>query len=195
MKTSSINVATLKLGAMVTTDLKFSIGKEQILAVKDSIKRLGGLLLTPRTHELHTIYDDGAGSVQVQDARLCLQSGVNHTISYERLLSRRGGRQDLVLGTTVASLAQMKKILSRIGFQPVSRYACYRTTWEVGSCKVSLCQFAFGIFIEVSGERAMITRLSSRLGFAAEQGLTESYDELYRQAHTSRPTSVRQVFA
>jgi adenylate cyclase class IV len=180
---------------MITTELKFQIGKEQVVSVKESIKKLGGLLITPRTHELHTVYDDGAGSVQVQDARLCLQSGVNHTISYERLLSRRGGRQDLVLGTTVSSLAQMKKILTRIGFQPVSRYACYRTTWEAGGCKISLCQFTFGIFIEVSGERSVMTRMSGRLGFAVESGLTQSYDELYRQTCLSRQVSSRQAFA
>jgi adenylate cyclase class IV len=167
---------------MIEKELKFAIDKKDLAKLRTDLRKSGGALATPRTRETNIVYDDEAGSFQVQDARLCLQSGSNYSISYERALSRRGVRQDLVLGTNVASMAQMKKILLRIGLRPVSSYQGYRTNWNVGCSRVSLCEFPFGTYVEVTGETHYILKQAQKLGFRIEQNIMDSYDDLYRRS-------------
>ena len=165
---------------MIAKELKFALKREQACSIKESVRKVGGILIYPRTREMNTAYDDSAGSVQVQDARLSLQSGPNYSLSYERALSRGSVRQDLVLATKVGSMAEMKKILRRIGFRPVTNYVRHRTTWEIGSAKVSLCEFLFGTYLEIVGETQQLLRLAERFGFAMKDSITASYDDLYR---------------
>jgi adenylate cyclase class IV len=167
---------------MIEKELKFLIDRKVAVSLKAEMKQSGGLLIYPRTREAYTVYDDDAGSLQVQDARLSLQSGANYSISYERAISKRGFRQGLVLATAVTSLAQMKKILMHAGFRPISRYSCYRTTWEIGSSKVSINEFTFGIFAEISGELQSINRLAQKFRFKPTECITASYDDLYRRS-------------
>ena len=175
---------------MIEKELKFALGRDAACSLKNNSKSFGGILMYRRTRECNTIYDDGAGSVQVQDARLCLQTGREYSISFERALSRRGVGQDLVLETKVGSLANMKKILRRIGFRPVSNYARYRTTWQVGGAKVSLCEFSFGTFLECNGEISQITKLAQKLGFALNEAVSASYEELHRRFSLAKLTSI-----
>lgn len=165
---------------MIEKQLKFSITRQQIPAFTAALKKAGAILQRPRVREFNTVYDDPVGSVQVQDARLCLQSGTNYSISYERTISRRGVRQDLVLATRIGSIVQMKKILQRIGFRQVSHYVSYRTTWQVGAAAISFYEFTFGTFIELTGEVQSIVRYAERLGFDPAASVMESYDDLYR---------------
>lgn len=165
---------------MIEKEMKFLVSRPTACSLRSAIKKFGGILIHPRTREMHTIFDDTAGSVQVQRGRLCLQSGINYSLSYERELSRQSVRQDLVLSTKVGSMAEMKKILLRIGFQQVSNYVRYRTTWEFGGSKVSLCEFLFGTFLEITGETQHMLRLAEKMGLQIKNSITASYEDLYR---------------
>jgi adenylate cyclase class IV len=165
---------------MIAKELKFSVNQESMCSIKEAVRKVGGILICPRTRELNTMYDDYTGTVGSQRGRLCLQSGANYSLSYERALSQQGVRQDLVLATKVGSMMEMKKILLRIGFRPVGTYARHRTTWDVGNAKVSLCEFLFGTYLEISGETEHLFKLVEKFGFALRDGITASYDELYR---------------
>lgn len=171
---------------MIAQELKFNICGGDLGRIRKQMKELGGEQIGPRQRQMNIVYDDPAGSVQVQDARLCLRSGRNYSISYERAISKRGVRQGLVLGTAVASLEQMKKILARIGFQPISRYACYQVSWEIGLSTVSIREFDFGVYFELVGDIQQITRLAQRFGFAVRDSITASYDELYWQSRAPK---------
>jgi hypothetical protein len=50
----------------------------------------------------------------------------------------------------------------------------------VGNAKVSLCEFLFGTYLEISGETEHLFKLVEKFGFALRDGITASYDELYR---------------
>ncbi len=178
---------------MIAKELKFLISKPAACSFRDAIKKLGGILIYPRTREVHTIYDDGAGSVGVQDARLYLQSGVNYSLSYERSLSRQGMRQDLVLATKVGSIEAMKKILRRIGFTPISNFVRHRTTWEIGATQISLCEFLFGTYLEITGETEHLLHLAERFGLALKDGITASYEDLHRDYRLQKVVLKKQL--
>jgi adenylate cyclase class IV len=165
---------------MIEREIKFSVSQESACSIKEKVQKIGGILVCPRTRELNTIYDDYTGSISGQRGRLCLQSGSNYSLSYERALSQQGVRQDLVLATKVGSMMEMKKILLRIGFRPVGTYVRHRTTWEVSGARISLCEFLFGTYLEVAGETKQLFRVIEKFGFALRDGITASYDELYR---------------
>ena len=174
--------------------MKFLVSKPAVCSLKNSIKKFGGILIYPRTREVHTIYDDGAGSVQVQHARLCLRSGANYSLSYERALSRHGVCQDLVLDTKVGSMAEMKKILLRIGFRPISNYVRHQTSWELGALKVSLCEFLFGTYLEIVGETQHMLHLAEKLGLTVKDSITASYEDLYRDYRLQKVVPRNQIF-
>lgn len=175
---------------MIEKELKFAITEAEVRVIAGQIMKLGGVLYQPRTREVNTVYDDPVGSCQVQDARLCLQSGANYSLSYERAVCRKGIKQDLVLATRVGSIAQMKKILERIGFKPVSTYVGHRTAWRVGGSQVAIHEFTFGRFLEITGEVHHITKLAQKFGFEIQSNIMATYDDLYRDAITGRAMAI-----
>jgi adenylate cyclase, class 2 len=74
-------------------------------------------------------------------------------------------------------------LLERLGYQPVFRYEKYRAEFaragEPGH--VTLDETPIGTYFELEGPPAWIDETASRLGFRAEQYITDSYGRLYFQ--------------
>ena len=174
---------------MIAQEMRFSVKRSELAQIRARIIKAGGELVVPRARQTSIIYDDSLRSVQVQDARLCLEAGKKYSISYERSLSRGGVRQGLVLGATVSSMEQMKKILQRIGFRPVSRYACYQTCWGVGLVRATLKEFSFGQFLEINGDAKAIIRTARELGFDIKNCINDSYESIYQSSARATATS------
>jgi len=102
-------------------------------------------------------------------------------------------RQDMVLATKVDSMAVMKKILRRIGFRPVSKYARHHTTWEVGGTKVSISEFLFGTYLEISGEAEHMLHLMEKFGLTLKDSITAPYEELHRDYRLQKVAAKTQL--
>lgn len=132
----------------------------------------------------------------VQDARLRLRSrsstNSSETIlSYKRPLVREGIKQEIEYETPIIQYSSIDKILQRIGFEPVTSYERYRTTWEYnhkdGLVHVDVDEFPFGNFVEIEGPTTKsIQKVASMLLLDTKQHLGEPYDTIYTQSMLSR---------
>jgi adenylate cyclase, class 2 len=85
------------------------------------------------------------------------------------------------LEVKLSAAGAMTEIIQRLGFRPVFRYQKYRTEYKQhGTSGVAtLDETPIGIYLELEGTPAWIDRSTRRLGFRAEDYITESYGRLY----------------
>src|SRR5260221_7739223 len=123
----------LYTGDMATdreVEIKFKI--DDIDALTASLQTAGFGLITPRTHEMNTLYDQPRSKLRRRGALLRLrQYGPRWTVTYKDRSGRQSGRHKSrrEIETQVENGEALAHILEAIGFNPSFRYEKYRSEW------------------------------------------------------------------
>jgi len=88
--------------------------------------------------------------------------------------------------TGVESFELAIQLLDSLGFKPVFRYQKFREVWRVHQVEVVLDRTPIGEYFEIEGPMDVIRAVSEELGMSMEQGLRQSYADLYRQHRRTR---------
>ena len=175
-------------------EIKFRI--EDVSALTAALQSAGFRLITPRTHEMNTLYDLPGGNLRQRGALIRVrQYGPKWTLTYkdksgpqsERHKSRRE------VETVVENGPAMAEILEALGYQPSFRYEKYRSEWSDGSGHVVIDETPIGHFGEIEGQPDWIDSTARRLNLSPEQYLKQSYAELFiawKQKNKSNATEM-----
>ena len=113
-------------------EIKFRVSNLDSLTSK--VKAAGFRLVTPRTHEMNTIFDLPGNTLRASGVLLRLrQYGDKWTLTFKDKSaqnSRHKSRPELE--TSVQDGPVMAQILASLGFQPTFSYEKYRTEWSDG---------------------------------------------------------------
>jgi adenylate cyclase class 2 len=88
--------------------------------------------------------------------------------------------------TGVESFELAIALFDSLGFKPTFRYQKYREVWRVRETEVVLDRTPIGDYFEIEGQLDAIRALAEELGMNPEQGLRQTYSDLYRQARRTR---------
>jgi len=164
--------------------------------------------ISPRTHELNTLYDTPAQElrrlgrlIRLRVERVAGNSNRKHeqghaVLTYKApVRSRKAGKNARAAAASrsrfkvkeeaevsVTGAQPMDRILRGLGLRPTFRYEKYRTTYllpGIRGLKVELDETPIGDYLELEGSPASIDRAASRLGYAPSDYIQATYGALY----------------
>jgi len=139
-------------------------------------------LITPRTHELNSLYDLPGQKLRRKGELLRLRKyGNEWTLTFKSKDKDKTSRHKtrVELETKVEQGEQMDAILKALGYDPSLRYEKFRAEWGDGQGYVVVDETPIGSFGEIEGPPRWIDQTARALEIRTEDYLTESYAELF----------------
>jgi adenylate cyclase, class 2 len=149
-------------------------------------------LVTPRTHEMNTLYDLPGQPLRKRGDLLRLRKYGDTWVLTHKSKGTAGRHKTRVeLETRVSDGKKMDAILHALGYQPTFRYEKYRAEWSDGHGHVVIDETPIGNFGEIEGPARWIDQTAKKLGIHPEHYLTDTYAGLFFawKRQTSSPAS------
>jgi adenylate cyclase class 2 len=159
-------------------EIKFRVA--DVRALRRRLRAAKFKLITPRTHEINTLYDFRGQTLRKRGELLRLRKyGTEWLLTFKSKgkLSRHKTRTELE--TKIDDGKKMEAILLALGFAPSFRYEKFRSEWTDGKGKVVLDETPIGIFGEIEGKSRWIDQTAHMLGISSSNYITQSYAELF----------------
>ena len=161
-------------------EIKFKI--DDIDSLTSDLRTAGFRLITPRTHEMNTLYDQPGGKLRRRGALLRLrQYGPRWTLTYKDRSGPQSGRHKSrrEIETQVENGDAVAQVFEAIGYSPSFRYEKYRSEWSDSTGHVVIDETPIGNFGEIEGQPEWIDATARQLNIAVKSYLKESYAELF----------------
>lgn len=161
-------------------EIKFKI--DDIGTLTSSLQTAGFRLITPRTHEMNTLYDQPGSKLRQRGALLRLrQYGPRWTVTYKDRSGPQSGRHKSrrEIESQVEKGEALAQVFEAIGFSPSFRYEKYRSEWSDSTGHVVIDETPIGNFGEIEGQPEWIDATARQLEIPVKSYLKESYAELF----------------
>ena len=159
-------------------EIKFQVKNLRTLA--RTLRAAGFRLVTPRTHEMNTLYDLPGEVLRARKELLRLRKyGSEWTLTHKR--SGKKGRHSsrVELETGVADGKKMEAILRGLGYVPSFRYEKFRAEWTDDKGQVVVDDTPIGTFCEIEGPPRWIDATAKKLGITPGEYITKNYATLF----------------
>jgi adenylate cyclase class 2 len=176
-------------------EIKFKIKNIKVLTTL--LKQAGFHLVTRRTHEMNTLYDQPGQALRRRGALLRVRKyGRKWTVTYKDKSRQGRHKSRREIETPVEQGQVLAQILQEIGFRPSFSYEKYRTEWADGRGHVVIDETPVGNFGEIEGPAKWIDGVARQLEIAPEQYITASYAELFAQwKRATKSRAAQMLFA
>jgi adenylate cyclase class 2 len=159
-------------------EIKFRVEGVRTLARK--LRAAGFRLVTPRTHEMNTLYDLPGEVLRGRTELLRIRKyGLEWTLTHKS--KGKAGRHSarVELETGVGDGRKMDLILRALGFAPSFRYEKFRAEWTDGKGQVVVDETPIGNFCEIEGATRWIDATAKKLGVNTADYITKNYAGLF----------------
>jgi len=137
-------------------------------------------LVTPRTHEMNTLYDLPGQALRKRGDLLRLRKYGEDWVLTHKSKGKTGRHKSRAeLETKVSDGKKMEAILHALGFQSSFRYEKFRAEWSDGRGHVVVDETPIGYFGEIEGPARWIDRTARSLGIQQAHYLTDTYAGLF----------------
>ena len=168
------------MGSSKEIEIKFRV--DDVRDLDRRLRKSGFRLITPRTHEINTLYDLPDKSLRRRGELLRLRKYGSEWILTHKAKGKAGRHKTRVeTETKVADGAKMDAILRALGFAPTFRYEKFRAEWSDGKGHVVVDQTPIGDFGEIEGQSRWIDRTAKLLQISPSDYITATYTELFFQ--------------
>jgi adenylate cyclase, class 2 len=159
-------------------EIKFQIHDAK--ALTRALRDAGFRLVTPRTHEMNSLYDLPGQKLRKRGDLLRLRKyGEKWVLTHKSKGKAGRHKQRVELETRVEDGKQTDAILRALGYAPTFRYEKYRAEWSDGTGHVVVDETPIGNFGEIEGAPRWIDRTAKALGIRPEDYMTETYAPLF----------------
>jgi adenylate cyclase class 2 len=159
-------------------EIKFRV--RDVRALDRKLRAAGFRLVTPRTHELNTLYDLPGEVLRVRKELLRIRKyGPEWTLTHKSQGKKGRHSSRLELETRVSDGKKMDAILRGLGYAPTFRYEKFRAEWADDRGKVVVDETPIGNFCEIEGPSRWIDATAKRLGVTAADYITKNYATLF----------------
>jgi adenylate cyclase class 2 len=161
------------------TEIKFQVGDLSALATR--LGQLGFRQITPRTHEMNTLFDLPGHPLRNRGDLLRLRKyGETWVLTHKAKDNNSGPHKVRVeTETRVENGRKMEGILRALQFEPVFRYEKFRSEWEGERGHVVIDETPIGNFAEIEGPGEWIDSVARDLGISRQDYITETYAGLF----------------
>src|SRR5450631_3413675 len=159
-------------------EIKFRIA--DIRGLQRHLRAAKFKLITPRTHEINTLYDLRGQPLRKRVDLLRLRRYGDEWLLTHKSKGKAGRHKSRTeLETKIADGKKMESILLALGFTPSFRYEKFRAEWSDGKGHVVLDETPIGNFGEIEGKSRWIDQTAHSLGISNSNYITQSYAELF----------------
>jgi len=161
-------------------EIKFRVADARGLERK--LRAAGFRLVTPRTHEMNTLYDLPGEVLRSRRELLRLrQYGSEWTLTHKSGSRQARHSSRVELETTVEDGKKMDAILRALGYAPSFRYEKFRAEWTQDKGKVVVDKTPIGNFAEIEGPSRWIDAIAKKLGVNRKEYITKNYATLFAE--------------
>jgi adenylate cyclase class 2 len=159
-------------------EIKFRV--RGVRALDRKLRAAGFRLVTPRTHELNTLYDLPGEMLRNRKELLRIRKyGSEWTLTHKSQGKKGRHSSRLELETQVSDGKKMDAILRGLGYTPSFCYEKFRAEWADDKGKVVVDETPIGNFCEIEGPPRWIDATAKKLGVAAADYITKNYATLF----------------
>ena len=136
--------------------------------------------MTPRTHEMNTLYDLPGNVLRRRKELLRIRKYASDwTLTHKSKgkIGRHNARVELETG--VADGRKMDLILRALGYVQSFRYEKFRAEWTDGKGQVVVDETPVGNFCEIEGAPRWIDATAKKLGVSEADYITKNYATLF----------------
>jgi adenylate cyclase class 2 len=161
------------------TEIKFRVAGLDALA--DRLRQLGFRQITPRTHEMNTLFDLPGHPLRKRGDLLRLRKYGDRWVLTHKAKGNSSGPHKVRVETEtrLEDGSKMEGILRGLQFEPVFRYEKFRSEWEGERGQVVIDETPIGNFAEIEGAGEWIDEVARDLGVTSKDYITETYAGLF----------------
>ena len=138
-------------------------------------------LVTPRTHEMNTLYDFPDRRLRVRGEVLRIRKyGSKWTVTHKTKGNSGKHKSRSETETQIEDGEALAHIFGAIGLAPAFRYEKYRAEWSDGEGHVVLDETPIGNIAELEGAPEWIDRTAASLGVKESEYITQSYAQMFQ---------------
>jgi adenylate cyclase class 2 len=161
-------------------EIKFRIDDLRDLTAR--LQKAGIRLVTPRTHEMNTLFDLPGRPLRKQGSLLRVRKyGDLWIITFKGKAKVGRYKSRPEIETTVEDGECLTAILESAGFVPVFSYEKFRSEWTDGHGHLLIDETPIGNFGEIEGPGEWIEAIARQLQISSAQYITDSYSVLFQK--------------
>ena len=146
------------------------------------LRAAGFRQITPRTHEMNTLYDLSGQPLRRRGELLRLRRyGKEWLLTHKAKGTDGRHKTREETETKISDGKKMDTILRALGFEPSFRYEKFRAEWDDGKGHVVVDETPIGNFGEIEGPSRWIDATARRLGIRRSDYITLNYAGLFQQ--------------
>jgi adenylate cyclase class 2 len=173
-------------------EIKFRVA--DLRALNRKLRAAGFRPVTPRTHELNTLYDLPGEILRQRKQLLRLRKyGRIWTLTHKSGATRGRHSSRVELETSVADGKKLDLILGAMGYSPTFRYEKFRAEWCDGKGQVVVDETPIGNFCEIEGASRWIDATAKKLRVAPADYITKNYATLFSDWKQERKSSATEM--
>jgi adenylate cyclase, class 2 len=161
-------------------EIKFRVS--DLNSLSERLRQLGLEQITPRTHEMNTLFDLPGRPLRTKGELLRLRKyGESWVLTHKARSKDKNGPHKVRVETEtrVESGEKMEAILRALHFEPCFRYEKFRAEWKGSQGHVVIDETPIGNFAEIEGPPEWIDSLARDLGVSQRDYITENYAGLF----------------
>ena len=161
-------------------EIKFRVSS--LDALTERLRALGFEQVTPRTHEMNTLFDLPGQPLRKRGDLLRLRKyGETWVLTHKSKSAEQEGahKSRIETETRIADGAKMEAILRALQFEPSFRYEKFREEWKGGEGHVVIDETPIGNFAEIEGPAEWIDATARDLGVDRKDYMKENYAALF----------------
>jgi adenylate cyclase, class 2 len=173
-------------------EIKFRV--DNVRALNRRLQKSGFRLVTPRTHEMNTLYDLPGQILRKRGELLRLRKFGPDWLLTHKAKGKAGRHKTRVeTQTKITDGARMEAILRALGFAPTFRYEKFRAEWSDGKGHVVVDQTPIANFGEIEGPSRWIDRTAQHLEIRRSDYITATYADLFFHWKQQTRSSVNEM--
>ena len=173
-------------------EIKFRV--ENLRALNQRLRQAGFRVMTPRTHEMNTLYDLPGQPLRKRGELLRLRKyGQKWTLTHKTKGKAERHKTRVENETQLADGRRMEIILLALGFVPTFRYEKFRAEWSDGKGHVVVDQTPIGNFGEIEGSARWIDQTARHLRVPQTNYITDTYAVLFLRWKKLTRSSAREM--
>jgi adenylate cyclase class 2 len=173
-------------------EIKFRV--ENLRALNQRLRQAGFRVMTPRTHEMNTLYDLPGQPLRKRGELLRLRKyGQKWTLTHKTKGKAGRHKTRVENETQLADGRRMEIILLALGFVPTFHYEKFRAEWSDGKGHVVVDQTPIGNFGEIEGSARWIDQTARHLRVPQTNYITDTYAVLFLRWKKLTRSSAREM--
>jgi adenylate cyclase class 2 len=179
---------------MPAEEVEIKVRVRDLEELSRKLSAAGFRLVTPRTHEVNTLYDFSNGRLRGRGEVLRIRKyGSKWTLTHKSKGSAGKHKSRVETETELADGEALAHVFEAVGLAPSFRYEKYRAEWSDGEGHVVVDETPIGNIAELEGSPAWIDRTAEVLAINESEYITASYAQMFNEWRTKTGSKAREM--